>query len=372
MQLVDMHSSWLVINSIVGCTNGCKYCILGNNSNCKPKINGTPYETIKQLLSFKYYDEKLPLCLFPNTDIFLNQSNINYLLTTLDLIETFSINNPLIFITKCLIPDNVISKLQELKASGRDIVVYLSYSGLNEVYEPNINYNDILINFKNLKDANIPTIHYYRPFISQNSNPKKIREILSLINYYTDISAIMGLMYIPSIENDKELWKEFENVPIKDLKKAISIWQESAWDYFYKNYDSNQYFYQINSCALSTILKQPSQYYGSYECKNFNNCPKEQRERCRLNSISINKEDKLKQLDLLLKRLGYNADYEIEFDKEKGIKLNNIDLDVKTLAYLSCVIGIKVYVPNGKALNDIYNSTLNGGQHLILKKNKEQ
>jgi len=31
MQLVEMHSSWLVLNSIVGCTNACKYCLLQDN-----------------------------------------------------------------------------------------------------------------------------------------------------------------------------------------------------------------------------------------------------------------------------------------------------------------------------------------------------
>lgn len=49
MALVEMHSSWLVLNSIVGCTNACKYCFLQDKSNnlCSPKILGTPEETIK-------------------------------------------------------------------------------------------------------------------------------------------------------------------------------------------------------------------------------------------------------------------------------------------------------------------------------------
>jgi len=56
MQLIEMHSSWLVLNSIVGCTNACKYCLLQDKDNniCKPKILGTPEETIKELLNFKY------------------------------------------------------------------------------------------------------------------------------------------------------------------------------------------------------------------------------------------------------------------------------------------------------------------------------
>ena len=58
MALVDMHSSWLVVNSIVGCTNACKYCLLqdSNNNLCSPKILGTPEQAIDELLNLIFYN----------------------------------------------------------------------------------------------------------------------------------------------------------------------------------------------------------------------------------------------------------------------------------------------------------------------------
>ena len=26
--VVQMHATWLAVNSVIGCTNGCKYCFL--------------------------------------------------------------------------------------------------------------------------------------------------------------------------------------------------------------------------------------------------------------------------------------------------------------------------------------------------------
>ena len=368
-----MHSSWLVINSIVGCTNACKYCLLQDKGNnlCFPKVLGTPQEAVNELISFKYYNEQLPLCLFPNTDIFLNAENIDYLMATLDELEKNNINNDLILITKCLIPEQVLSRLKQIIESGRKVVVYLSYSGLDKEIEPNVNHNDIIRNFQNLKDLGIPTIHYYRPFIPQNSKPEKIRETLDLIHQYTPVSATMGLMYVPTMLDKQNFWEELKSEDIEVLKKAISIWPESAWNYFYNNYDSQQFFYQTNTCALNTILQKPStQYYGTYECRNYNNCDPEQRKRCQMYATEINQEDTLNKLNILLEHLGISDEYSYEFDDNNGLKLNGLQLDVKTLSYLSYLLGIKVYVPNGRGLNDIYNSTLNGAKPLVLRSRK--
>lgn len=67
-----MHSSWLVVNSIVGCSNFCKYCLLQDleHHKCFSKVLGSPDAAIRELIKYKYYSEKVLVCLFPNTDIF--------------------------------------------------------------------------------------------------------------------------------------------------------------------------------------------------------------------------------------------------------------------------------------------------------------
>jgi len=65
MAVVEMHSSWLAINSILGCPNGCKYCLLqatGNNCSSSKEL-ATPKEVVEKLLDYKYYDKDIPLCL---------------------------------------------------------------------------------------------------------------------------------------------------------------------------------------------------------------------------------------------------------------------------------------------------------------------
>lgn len=370
MELIEMHSSWLVINSIVGCPNGCKYCFLQSEgkSTCLPEFLSSPKEVVKELLNFKYFDKSLPICLFPNTDIFLNERNIDYLLDTLDELEKENINNDLVLITKCLIPDTVLYKLKSIKEQGRNVIVYLSYSGLSKNQEPNINHDYIKQNFKNLYKQGIPIIHYYRPFIPENSSKEKIDSVLSFVHQYTDISAVMGLMYNSSMALEKSSWKELEYYDKEKLKNVTSIWPKEAWDYFYKNYDGEQYFYQTNSCALNATLKKPSQYYGTYECMNYNYCSKEQRKRCKAYAKKRKNKNKiLRDLNNLLFNLGiYTKDYCYKYDKDEGIQLYGIVLDVKTLAYLSHMLGIKVSAFKSTEVNDKFNSTLNGSKPYIV------
>ena len=57
MSVIEMHSSWLAINSVVGCPNGCKYCLLQANDNniCLPKELVSPKDAVKELLQKKYF-----------------------------------------------------------------------------------------------------------------------------------------------------------------------------------------------------------------------------------------------------------------------------------------------------------------------------
>lgn len=55
MAAIEMHSSWLAINSILGCPNGCKYCLLQatKDNNCFSKQLITPKEAVEELLKYK-------------------------------------------------------------------------------------------------------------------------------------------------------------------------------------------------------------------------------------------------------------------------------------------------------------------------------
>lgn len=370
MSVIEMHSSWLAINSIVGCPNGCKYCLLQatNDNNCFPRQLVSPKEAVNQLLEYKYYDKDIPLCLLPNTDVFVNSKNIEYLLDLLQKLENQNIKNDLIIITKCNITDNVIKKVNKIKEKGQNVVFYISYSGLGKDIEPRISEEILQNNFKKLKENNIDVIHYFRPFLPQNSDPKRIEEILNFVNKYTDVSVTTGLALIETFIDKIECWNEVK-VNRELCLKANCVWPESAWNYFNEDYSHKQQVFQTNTCGLNTKLKRPStQYYGTEECLNYNHCSKEQRERCKLAHQELKKELIKEKCLILLTKLGFNTEsIEFNFDKFGSLELRNIDLKISDASYLSYKLGVKVYISTNKIVSNTYNSTLNGAKPLVLK-----
>ena len=373
MEVIEMHSSWLAINSIVGCPNRCKYCLLqANDSNkvCPTQI-ATPKEAVEKLLQYKYYDEKIPVCLLPNTDPFVNLDNISYLFELLDELVNHNVKNDLVIVTKCAIPNIVIKKVLDLKRKGINVIFYISYSGLGRDYEPSISENALLNNFKKLKENNIDVIHYFRPFLPANSNADRIKEILDNVNPYTDISVTTGLALIETFIDKIDFWDAIKDNRESCLK-ANCVWTDSAWNYFSKGYQNPQQIFQTNTCGLNTKLKRPStQYYGTQECLNYNHCSQEQRERCKKCHKNINKNKITEQCLNLLEKLGFNSSQaELVFDEYQSLEIKNLDLKISDLSYLSYVLGVKVYVSTNNIVADTYNSTLNGAKPLILKVGK--
>lgn len=370
MSVIEMHSSWLAINSIVGCPNSCKYCLLQatNDNNCFPRQLVSPKEAVNQLLEYKYYDKDIPLCLLPNTDVFVNPKNIEYLLDLLQELENQNVKNDLIIITKCNITDNVIKKVKKIKEKGQNVVFYISYSGLGKDIEPRISEEILQNNFKKLKENNIDVIHYFRPFLPQNSDPKRIEEILNFVNKYTDVSVTTGLALIETFIDKIECWSEVkENREL--CLKANCVWPESAWNYFNEDYSHKQQVFQTNTCGLNTKLKRPStQYYGTEECLNYNHCSKAQRERCKLAHQELKKELIKEKCLILLTKLGFDTEsIEFNFDKFGSLELRNIDLKISDASYLSYKLGVKVYISTNNIVSNTYNSTLNGAKPLVLK-----
>ena len=108
--IVDMHASWLALNPIHGCPFSCKYCFMNGveNTGIKPVVLCDPKQAVAKLLSYKNYNKNMPLCLFSSTDVFSTPSNIEYAKKlVLELLKN-DVKNPIIFITKCYIPDNFI------------------------------------------------------------------------------------------------------------------------------------------------------------------------------------------------------------------------------------------------------------------------
>lgn len=364
--VIEMHDTWLVINSIIGCTNGCKYCFLQakNQNISKPQIKVSEKEAVNQLLNYKYYEPNIPVCLLPNTDPFLNKTNIKYLQKLLKLLSDYKITNPITIITKCLIPDYFISYLQKLKKDNLKIIIYLSFSGLSKELEPNINDQNIKNNFQKLSQANIPIIHYFRPFIPQNSNPEKITEILNFVNKYTDISVITGLKIKQDFVDKINFWDYISTNKTQCINSS-GIWPREAYDFFYKNYHHSQKIYQINSCALAAKLNLPNEsFYNTKECLNYNHCSDHQRKKCLL-AKKTNEPVETKLIALLKKINKYNPNLVI-IKKDNSIVLKNIDLTTGDVSYLTFMLGYKITIA-AKLIDDNYfNSSYTNAESIII------
>lgn len=366
--IIEMHDTWLVIDAIQGCTNGCKYCLLQSTDDnlSKPRIKATAAQAISYLFASKYYDSHIPISLLPGTDAFLNSTNINYTKELLELLEQRKVSNPIILVTKCLIPDYFIDYLEQLNKKGMTIIVYLSMSGLSTKYEPNINHANVRLNFYNLASRGIRVIHYYRPFIPDNSSAKEINKVLDFVNKYTNISVISGLK-LKSDFIDKISFCKITTTKREECLAASSIWPEQAYNYFYKNYQHPQNVFQTNYCALAQALEKPCpQFYGTLECHSYNHCSEQQRKRCsefkRNQSRNI-----MEELTNLLQKIDkYDENLEV-IKEDNNIILKNIDLSVSDVAYLTFKMGYKVTVYKKSASDKRFSSSLSNSTPLIYK-----
>ena len=367
--VIEMHATWLTINSIIGCTNGCKYCFLQttNKNICKPIELLSPQKSVEQLLKSSYYNEKIPICLLPNTDVFLNKDNIDYLKRLLLEIKSKNIPNVITTITKCIIPQDFIEFINDLNLKEQ-LIFYLSYSGLGKEIEPNVKIEDVKENFKNLHKNNYKIIHYFRPIIPQNGSPQKIKEILNYVNNYTNCSVITGLKLKEEYFDKIDFWKELRQYKEEGIK-AEGVWPEEAYNYFYKDYDLNQNIYQTNSCALANIINISAlEYYETEECKYCNICSEDQRELCKKDYKKVDYNKLKERIIFELKKINKYTD-EVKIDIYKNIVIiKNINLEVGDLAYLTYSCNFKITTETRNDKEKYFNSSLNGSKPLVLRR----
>ncbi len=335
--IVDTHASWLALNPIHGCPFSCKYCFMSGigNTASKPVVLCNPQEAVIQLLNYKHYNEEMPLCLFSSTDAFSTPSNIEYAKElVLELLKN-DIKNPIIFITKCYIPENFIELVDYAEKNGMKFVFFLSYSGLDSTIERGINHENIRRNFINLHKKNKVIIHYWRPFVPQNSTDEAIDGVLNFVKEYASASVVIGLKVQDSYANNLDFWPKI----IEEKNRAInseSVWTKNAYKKLYNKKHDEYKIFRSTSCALSYCLKKADYncYIDTDICR-LNNCPKEQVERCRMKS-NISKNNLIKIIEKFLS----DADKKVKYTINEENKLLVFDgilstSEIVTLKYLT-------------------------------------
>lgn len=371
--IIDLHATWLVINPIQGCPNRCQYCFLNgvNLTGKKPVELTSPEKAVKMLKTSRLYDEKIPLCIESQSDAFSTPSNIEYTKELVRELDKQEIKNPKIFITKCKIPLTFIKEIKKMQEKGHKFIFFLSYSGLDKDVEVGINKENIKNNFINLANNGIDIVHYWRPFIPQNSTEDKIIEVYNFVKKYAKCSIAIGLKVQKNIIKNMKFWNLLEENP--NVVNAESIWDKRAYDYIYSENSklTEKYpIYQSTSCALAYVLKESERnsLYHKQACLECNKCPSKQRKICK-NFYDEPKEICKEEIISLLNRLSikYSKDNLVVLinNQEKSITLKNVKLTMKDFTFLTQKTRYKIYAE--KSDNDYYwNTSINNAKILLL------
>ncbi|MFD8261351.1 hypothetical protein ACFV19_20995 [Streptomyces griseoluteus] len=285
--VVDQHDTWLAVNPVQGCDRDCGYCYLQDLhlTRVKPRVLASPEETLAQLLAHRYYHPDLVLALYTSTDALATRTTAAHLTGLLDTLAGSPVRNPVCLITKCHVPDGVIDAIQRARAAGLPVIVYLSYSGLVTDIERGIDHDALRSNFPRLHDAGTPVIHYWRPFLPQNSRPDVLDAVLGWTSRYARCSVTVGTKIKPSaLQQITGLWPEIA-APGLDPQSADSVWPRTAWEWLQDLPDRYREYpvFQTNSCALAHVLGRGDRagVHHTPTCLSANRCPAIQRERCR-------------------------------------------------------------------------------------------
>lgn len=359
--VVDVHATWMVLNPVQGCPKQCKYCFLRERklNLTSPKILMSPEEAVNTLLKSKFYIKDIPLCLMSQTDGFSTLNNIEYLKQLVILLMEKNINNPIVFITKCKIPEEFILFIDKYEKMGKKFVFFLSYSGLDSNVEVGVNKKDIENNFITLKKYNKTIIHYWRPFLPINNKKKDIDNIYDFVSKYCVASVAIGLKITDEIINNVQ-WEGLKEHREEALS-ADNVWDSNAYDYVWgKLRNKSDYpIFQTTSCALALALNKADRkfFYNTDICLNCNNCPSNQRKICKKKNDDLRMPSK-KNIIKILKKLGKDISEENILFDNNVIVLKNIVLSLNEISYITETLMHRVIV--AKKENDYYwNTSIN-------------
>lgn len=366
--IVDVHATWLVLNPVQGCPKQCKYCFLKERglNKVKPITLVSPEQAVNQLLESKFYIPDMPLCLFSQTDAFSTIENVEYLKQLIEILMERGVKNPIIFISKCNIPDDFINFIDKYEKNGHNFIFFLSYSGLDSKIEVGVDKKVIENNFIKLSKKNKKIIHYWRPFIPQNSNKEDILKIYNFVSKYCIASVAIGLKTTNDII-DNISWDKLKDNRDKALK-SDNVWNNEAYDYLWNDLSRKEDYpiFQTTSCALGYALNEPDRkfFYNTDICLNCNQCPKIQRELCKKKFERFKYPDK-KYVVSLIKRFNKKVSIaQIDY-KDRAIIIKDLKLEFNEISYLTERLGIRIVV--AKKENGYYwNTSINNANVLKI------
>lgn len=327
---IDYLKSSISLSTFAGCTNQCRYCIVGDIKDELAKIERiqTEEEAVQNLFSYNYWiNGRSILSINNRTDPFLNDEISQSTYQILHILEKCKIKNIILLITKMNIPQPIMKKIDDMKLN---IILFYSYSGIKRPIEKfSFEYREKAIcNIANNWTKHMK-IHYIRPIIPQiNDDRETIKYLLEISKRNFDACVISGIRMTPKIASNiyEENWEKeghtFSNHKIlsdKVKQNIIDLRAELKYEKVFYN----------TSCAVSYVNKMPDYNctFDTSKCSNI--CPNY--EICNSYFCDINLQNKI---ELLKKR---NVNCKIE---KNSIKILD-EVGQDKLSFYTHLVGAK-------------------------------
>lgn len=192
---IEYLKSSISVNTFVGCTNDCSYCIVSGIKKELRKveeIQSVP-DALKNLNKYPYFvKDRSVISINNRTDPFLNIVISKSTLGFLRLINEKKMKNPILIITKMLVPKEILIEIDNMDCN---VILFYSYSGLGEEFE---HFSE---KYRRLAMENIDKywvkhkkVHYIRPIIPcYNDSYEKLKEMLQITKEKFDAAVISGI-----------------------------------------------------------------------------------------------------------------------------------------------------------------------------------
>lgn len=268
----EFLKSGLSINTHIGCSLRCAYCVLDNIDNFPqvPKMVERPETLITQIENGLLYIEGLtPIYVNNRSDPFLPEV-IEDTYKVLELLQDRLIRSPIILITK-LAPDDRITKLFD----NLNLIIIYTYANLKGMdYNSNININKRNIEKIQYYVPRENRFHYYRPIIPGfNDDSESFIETIEVTGRYFNTTVIGGVRIL----NNNFFLQNRMNYSKTHKLLDQSIFQELSITA--QRYGVN--IVRHTSCAVAIFMNYSNKlgYFGNELhcnsfCKNYGNCKK--------------------------------------------------------------------------------------------------
>ncbi|HEX7658875.1 MAG TPA: hypothetical protein VF444_05290 [Pseudonocardiaceae bacterium] len=366
--LVDQHATWIAVNPIQGCPKGCLYCFLHDRGQApaRPEHLANPAETVDLLLESAYYAPDRTVALYTWTDVMALPSSRAHLTELLSLLVERRIPNPIVLITKCPIPDDVINTLAAARRGRLQTIVYLSYSGLGRDVERGVGHRELRQNFPRLAEADVPVVHYWRPSFPESATASVMEAVFDWAASYACCTMAAGLkveqVALPRLAR---LWPELASTP--GVATAECVYPRAFWDFIHATGQRRPDYplFHTNSCALAYVLGRADRFgvFGGDVCRLRNHCPAAQRRHCET-EIAVRPVVTESAVRIALDRRGHTG---VSFTLDHARREVRIDagLPTSTIGALTQDLGLRVRA--GRRDTDPYwSSGTTGALPLII------